>query len=98
MALMGREEDMKVLFYMGHNSNNKSLVSWKMWKIKRNERAVTVWWGPATVVDRRPTPVNTLQTKTWRFRTETQAKEEEHRRIQEKLNKGYERMSKRRTP
>jgi hypothetical protein len=84
---------MKVFFYMDQNPNNKSGVSWKMWKINRIGREVTVWWGPATVVRRRPQPVNTLQSKTWRFRTEAQAKEDAQRRIDEKLSKGYKKLA-----
>ena len=88
---------MKAFFYMGHNRNNKSGVSWKMWKIERRGREVTVWWGPAVIVRRRPTPAYILQTKTWRFRNEDRAKEAEQERIREKLNKGYQRMVRRRT-
>jgi hypothetical protein len=88
---------MKLFFFMDRNPNNKSGVSWKMWKIERIGREVTVWWGPATVVRRRPTPVNTLQSKTWRFRTDERAKEAEQQRIQAKLNKGYKRMVRRQT-
>ena len=38
---------MKVLFFMGRNSSNRSGVSWKIWKIRRKGRVVTVSWGPA---------------------------------------------------
>jgi hypothetical protein len=88
---------MKLFFYMDHNPNNKSGVSWKMWKIQRRGREVTAWWGPAIIVRRRPRPASTLQSKTWRFRTEERAKDVEQQRIREKLNKGYRRMTRRRT-
>jgi predicted DNA-binding WGR domain protein len=88
---------MKVFFFMDHNRENLSGVSWKLWKINRSGREVTVWWGPATIVRRRPTAASTLQSKTWRFRTEERARQEEERRIHEKVSKGYKRMKKRRT-
>jgi hypothetical protein len=87
---------MKVFFFMDHNPNNKSGVSWKIWKIERKGREVSTWWGPAIIVRRRPTPSNTLQSKSWRFRTEERAKEAEEERIREKLTKGYKRMARRR--
>jgi hypothetical protein len=51
---------MKIFFFMDRNPNNKSGVSWKIWKIERSGRAVTVWWGPAVIVRRRPTPEQDL--------------------------------------
>jgi hypothetical protein len=87
---------MKVFCYMGHNPRNKSGVSWKLWKVERSGRDLTVWWGPATLRRRKPVPANTLQTQSWRCRTEEEARAQERRRIEEKLGKGYERMPRRR--
>lgn len=86
---------MTILYFMGTNSANISKVSWKLWKIERKGREVTVWWGPATIVKRKVKPANTLQSKAWRFRTEDAAKQDQARRIKEKLNKGYERKPRR---
>jgi hypothetical protein len=35
----------KIFFYMGRNPANKSGVSWKIWKVQRAGRTVTVFWG-----------------------------------------------------
>lgn len=83
---------MKVLFFMGLNPRNKSGVSWKIWKIERRGRRLQVWWGPALVKARCPVPAATLQTKAWTYRTVAQSLVDEHRRIREKLAKGYARM------
>jgi len=82
---------MKVFYYMGPNHNNKSRVSWKMWKIDRRERTVSVWWGPAIIVKRSVTKAATLQSRTWTYSTIAAAKADEERRIQEKLSGGYSR-------
>jgi hypothetical protein len=87
---------MKTFYYMGHNPAMKSRVSWKLWKINRNGLELTTWWGPATVVHRKPKPTHALQTKNWHFQTEAQAKEDEERRIRQKLREGYKRMGMRR--
>jgi len=82
---------MKTLFYMGSNKQNVSGVSWKVWKIQRKGRRVQTWWGAAHLVRRKVVPTHSLQTKSWTFRTEEAAREDEQRRIREKLNGGYER-------
>jgi hypothetical protein len=83
---------MKTLFYMGRNDQNVSRLSWKIWKIERKGKRVTTWWGAAEVGPRRkPVPKHDLQTKSWTFRTEEAAREDERRRLQEKENEGYER-------
>lgn len=80
---------MKTFYFMGTNPNNKSQVSWKMWRIARKGRTVKVSWGPAKIENRKVTPVATLQGKTWTFSSEAAAKADEERRIREKLNGGY---------
>jgi predicted DNA-binding WGR domain protein len=85
---------MKVLVYMGPNPRNTSGVSWKMWKIHRRGREVTVWWGRATIARHKLKPAFNLQSRTWRFRTEEGAREDQQRRIQKKLSRGYEPMPK----
>jgi hypothetical protein len=87
---------MKVFFFMDRNAETVSGVSWKMWKIERRGREVTVWWGAATIVKRKPKPVHDLQSKPRKFRSEEKAKEFEDHRIKEKLRRGYKRMAKRR--
>jgi hypothetical protein len=86
---------MKTFFYMGTNPENRSGFSWKIWKVERQGKTVQAWWGPARVLNRKPVPAGILQTKKWRFRTEREAIEEESRRIQEKLRKGYKRVPRR---
>jgi hypothetical protein len=87
---------LKVFFYMGRNPDNKSGVSWKMWKIERNGRVVTTWWGPAHINGRRVTPSRALQSKTVEFSSAGDAKEHERLRVQNKLWVGYERQPRRR--
>ena len=81
---------MKTFFYTGTNLNNRSGVSWKLWKIETKKRTVTAWWGAAEVVNRRVVPKGALQTKKWTFPSERQARENEAARIEEKLREGYE--------
>lgn len=82
---------MKNFFYMGRNPRTKSGVSWKIWKIERNGRAVTTWWGPAQLHKRRPVPTGVLQSNIVRFPSVAEAVDSERRLIQSKLRKGYER-------
>jgi hypothetical protein len=51
---------MKTFLYMGRNDDNVSGMSYKMWKIERTDRDVTVWYGPAIVKSRRPLPLASL--------------------------------------
>lgn len=81
--------EMKTFYYLGPNENNKSRVSWKMWRIHRQGRKITAWWGPAIIVNRRVTKANTLQSTSWSFPTEAAAKANEKRRIHEKIRGGY---------
>jgi hypothetical protein len=48
---------MKLYYFFGPNPKNKSGVSWKLWKVERKGRELTVWWGSATIDDRRRYPV-----------------------------------------
>lgn len=82
---------------MGRNAANKSGLSWKIWKVRRDGRAVTVFWEPARLVKRKVAPAGTLQSKTLRFPSDGAAGEYERRRIREKLGKGYERRTRWRT-
>jgi len=88
---------MRTFVYMGPNPGNKSGVSWKVWKIERRERKVTVWFGKATVKLHKLVPSNTLSTKSWTFRTDQAAIEAVKRRIQEKEKEGYEKISRKST-
>jgi cbb3-type cytochrome oxidase cytochrome c subunit len=87
---------MKTFFYMGRNNRTIGGVSWKIWKIARKGNRVETRWGPAMLVRRKVVPKSTLQSKAWRFRNKTAAKEFERKRIQSKLAKGYERSTHRR--
>src|SRR5688572_9997282 len=78
---------------MGKNLANVSGVSWKLWKIERAGRSLTTWWGSAKLVSRCVVPSGALQSKTWRFTSEADAKISEAERIKEKLDGGYERSS-----
>jgi len=80
---------MKTYYYMGPNPDTKSKVSWKMWKIERKGRTITVWWGPAIVVNRKITKSGSLQSKSWKYSSEAAAKEDELSRIQSKISSGY---------
>jgi hypothetical protein len=82
---------MKIFYFMGRNENNKSGVSWKLWKIERDRRRVCVWWGPIAVIKRRVIPTGRLQHKCWTFRSGAEATLFEIRRIHSKEIGGYER-------
>jgi hypothetical protein len=84
---------MKIFFYMGRNPANKSGVSWKIWKIVRTGRTVTMLWGHAKLRNRKVTPAGTLQSKTRRFPSTDAARDYEVGRIRSKLSKGYERRT-----
>jgi hypothetical protein len=87
---------LKTLFYMGRNDQNLSGVSWKIWKIERKGKRLQTWFGPAEVSPRRKVvPKYELQMRSWTFRTEKAAREDEQRRIREKLSGGYQRTPKR---
>ena len=82
---------MKIFFFMGRNPNNKSGVSWKIWKIERTGHIVTTWWGPARLHSRKVVPVGTLQSNRSQFGSVAGASKYESDRIQSKLSKDYER-------
>jgi len=84
---------MKIFFFMGRNANNRSGVSWKIWKIERVDRTVTTWWGPAHLQNRKVVPVRNLQFKRLRFGSVDAASRYESSRIQSKVSKGYERRT-----
>jgi len=86
---------MKTFFFMGRNSNNKSGVSWKIWRIDCKGRKVTTWWGPAAVVKRRVKPKGVLQSKSRKFQDAATAKQFARVRTKNKLTKGYERKPRR---
>ena len=86
---------MKTLFYMGRNLTNQSGVSWKMWRIECKKRKVTVWWGPAHIVQRKIKPRGTLLSKVWTLPSAQAARTFEAARIKQKLRGGYERKPKR---
>ena len=92
----GRRAEMKTFFFMGRNPKNKSGVSWKVWKVERDGRAVTTWWGPARVEKRRVVPTGALRSKTVRFPSAEDASDHELARIHEKRWKGYEQRPRRR--
>jgi predicted DNA-binding WGR domain protein len=85
----------KTFFFMGRNPENKSGVSWKMWKIERAGRTVTVFWGPVVLRKRRVVPSAKLQTKVFRLSSEATAKAFELARIESKLRSGYQRRPRR---
>lgn len=89
---------MKQFMFAGVNLGNKSRTSWKIWKIERKGKVVTAWWEPGRLHKRRLIPVSTanrMRSKTWRFRSEESARDDEQRRIQEKLRNGYQRVRRR---
>jgi predicted DNA-binding WGR domain protein len=87
---------MKVFFYMGRNSQTKSGVSWKIWKIQRTGRNVTTWWGAAELRNRGVVAKGRLQGKEIPFSSLEEAQAHEQRRIKSKLRKGYEPQPRRR--
>jgi hypothetical protein len=84
---------MKIFFYMGRNPNNKSGLSWKIWKIRREGRRVTAYWGRAALVRRKPVVASKLQAVSWVLGSVKRAALFEADRIEEKLAKGYERRT-----
>jgi hypothetical protein len=86
---------MKTFLYMGRNDDNVTGMSYKMWRIERKDRNVTVWYGSAIVKSRRPLPARELSTKSWTFGNKDAAIENEKRRIREKENEGYQRIPRR---
>lgn len=85
---------MKVFFFTGRNANNLSGMSWKVWKIERRSRSVIAYWGPAVVENRQAVPAGKLQSIKRTFKSEAEAEAFERARIDEKLQKGYERRPK----
>jgi predicted DNA-binding WGR domain protein len=81
---------MKIYFFMGKNSLTKSGVSWKIWKIQRDGRKVTTFWGRARLISRRAVPLS-LRSATRSFTTTQAAIQFEAKLIRSKLKKGYER-------
>lgn len=88
---------MKTFFFMGPNPKNVSRVSWKIWKIERKGRKVTLLWGPAVLKRRRVKPANTLQSKVLQFSSIEEARQYETARIKAKTGKGYKRSPRRRS-
>ena len=87
---------MRVFFFMGRNPSNKSGLSWKIWKIARTGRVVTVFWGPARLHNRRVVPAGKLQSKKRAFGSAAAALVFETNRIQSKTSNGYERRPRKR--
>jgi hypothetical protein len=84
---------MKIFFFMGRNADNKSGLSWKIWKINRRGRVVTVFWGAAKLVQRKPKLVNVPQEKIHRLRSVEAARDFEQSIIRSKEAKGYQRST-----
>ena len=87
---------MKVFFFMGRNRQTRSGVSWKVWKISRQGRCVTRYWGPARLDGRRVVHGSYIQSCTCKFVNEVEAAAFEQRLIASKIKKGYERKPRRR--
>ncbi len=84
---------MKTFFFMGRNPQNRSGVSWKIWKVERAGRRVVVRWGPAILRSRRPVFAHDPQERERRFATSEAARRFEESKIREKLRTGYERRT-----
>jgi hypothetical protein len=80
---------MKVFYFTGFNENSESGVSSKLWKVERDRRRVSVWWGPVAVTKRRVIPTGRLQ-QCWTF-SGTEATLFETKRIHSKEVGAYER-------
>ncbi|MBI2202965.1 MAG: hypothetical protein HYU41_03790 [Candidatus Rokubacteria bacterium] len=87
---------MKTFFFMGRNPKNKSGVSWKIWKIQRQGRTVTVFWAPAVLKKRRVRTAGKLHIKKITRSSVADAIVFERTRVQSKLRKGYQRRPRRR--
>jgi hypothetical protein len=85
----------KVFYFFRANPRNLSGWSCKVWKIERVGRRVTVYWGPAKMVERRPVPPKVFQSKSWWYGTAAAAGRAEARRVREQRQQGYERKPKR---
>lgn len=88
---------MRAFFFMGGNPKNVSGVSWKLWKISRKGRSVTVFWGPVVLRRRRVVAAGRLQTRKRVFATAAEAQRFERIRIYQQLQKGYERRPRKTT-
>ena len=80
---------MRTFFFMGRNEINKSRVSWKIWKIERRAAIVTTWWGPTTLLRRKPIP-KYLRSLRRDLHTRDEAERFERGRIASKVRKGYQ--------
>ena len=81
---------MRILYYMGRNSANKTGVSWKIWKIERKSRTVFRYWGSAVVEKRKVVPKGKLQSVKTVFRSEKRAETFVVECVGRKMAKGYE--------
>jgi hypothetical protein len=79
---------MKIFFYTGRNPNNKSGVSWKIWKIERKAKTVTTWWWPAEIRNRRVVFAAKHQNKANQFGSVQTALDHERKLIASKVKKG----------
>ena len=86
---------MKIFYFMGRNPLNRSGVSWKVWKIERKARTVTVWYGPVVLKNRKPVPAHRRLTEVSpkTFRSVAEAKAHEEKMIDSKEAKGYQRRT-----
>jgi hypothetical protein len=90
---------MRIYFYIGPNKELKSGFSIKFWKIARKGRRVTAKWGPATVdlKKRKVVKASWTQGRDWTLASESEAKAQMKRRIDEQLAQGYHRVPRRRS-
>jgi predicted DNA-binding WGR domain protein len=84
---------MRIFYYLGRDSDNKSGVAFKMWKIQRKGRSVTTWWGAVRIEKREVLPVGKLQSHSRAFPSVNNAIEYLEKKIREKQLKGYEKST-----
>jgi len=90
---------MKIYFYIGPNKQLKSGFSIKFWKITRKGRTVIVRWGPAMVDIKRRKVLRAswTQARDWTLSSESEAKADVKRRINEQVAQGYYRLPRRKS-
>jgi len=90
---------MRIYFYIGPNKKLKSGFSIKFWRIARKGSRVAAKWGPAMVdlKQRKVVKASWTQGRDWIFASESEAKAQVKRRIDEQLAQGYHRVPRRRS-
>jgi hypothetical protein len=80
----------------GRAMPDRAWATWKIWRIERRRRTVTVLWGPVALERRWVVPKGWLRTESFRLSSEAAARAFEAARVASKLRYGHERRPRRR--